>query len=189
MGLGFNFNFRRKEAPKELSPRWRFVFGLVFTLLGGLAAYFGSRDLVRAMASPSWPATRGVVTHSSVELRSGGRSGSTYYAEISYAFAVEAKTFTGGRVSFGDYGSSFRSHAQGVVDQYPEGREVTVHYKKEDPKICVIEPGIRFWSFFTPMLGLIFLAVGIMFLLPYPPEKKGSAAASRKRRAKPLKPP
>jgi hypothetical protein len=58
------------------------------------------------------------------------------FAEISYSFAVGAKTYRGNRVGLGEPDSA---EAVATLKRYPPGRTVTVHYNPENPDECILE--------------------------------------------------
>ena len=156
------------SSSKQMSPGMKVffsrIFPLIFVIVGASVAFFGIRGLIRAKASVDWPATQGKVLESSVERHrssdSKRRSSTTYRAEILYEFSVEGTTFNGDRVAYGDYGSSNSSHARRVVNRYPKGKSVTVHYMPGNPEECLLEPGLKGQSWFLPGFGLIFFTVG-----------------------------
>ncbi len=169
---------------RNMSPRSRFfftrIFPLIFLLAGGGALVFGVRGLLRARASAGWPHVEGEVVSSSVETHrgSGRNSSTTYHAEVHYTYEVNGRTYDGNRVAYGDYGSSSPSHARRIVNRYPAGTEVTVHYRPDDPEQCVLEPGMKLQAWFVPGLGLVFFGVGaaMAVFLPRLARKKTAPA-------------
>lgn len=137
----------RVRVTGRMSPRMRFffsrIFPLPFIIAGALTLYFGCRNLQRAKESTTWPTAQGVVQRSSVEYHRSDNGGGTYHAEVMYDFTANGTTFSGDRVAFGDYGSSNPSHARRIVNEYPKGRNVTVHYTQENPEVCVLSPGSK----------------------------------------------
>ena len=166
-----------------MSPGMKFffsrIFPLIFVVVGASVAFFGIRGLVRAKASVDWPSTQGKIVESSVERHrssgSKGRSSTTYHAEILYEFTIDGTTYNGDRVAYGDYGSSNPSHARRVVNNYSQGKNVTVHYLPDNPEECLLEPGVKGQAFFLPGFGLIFFMVGSLMavFLPKAIEKQG----------------
>lgn len=163
------------SSSKQMTPGMKIffsrIFPLIFVVVGASVAFFGIRGLVRAKTSLNWPSTQGKVVESSVERqRSSGSNGSstTYHAEILYEFTVDGTTFNGDRVAYGDYGSSSPSHARRIVNHYPKGKSVTVHYMPSNPEECLLEPGIKGQSFFLPGFGLIFFTVGSLMAIFLP---------------------
>ena len=101
------------RSTKKMSTKSRFflvrIFPMIFIIVGGLALFFGGRNILRAKASSGWPTTQGVINNSSVEYHSGEKGRGTYRAEINYEFKVNETTFRSDRIAFGVYGSSSRS--------------------------------------------------------------------------------
>jgi Protein of unknown function (DUF3592) len=149
----------------SMSPMMKFFFMRIFPwpfmLVGTLALFFGIRGVLRGHASTAWPAIPGVVQQSSVEYQSSSKGG-TYHARVLYTYVLEGATHSGSRVTYGDYGSSDPSHAQGIVNRYPAGKAVTVHYMPDDPDESVLEPGTNFGTWIVPLIGFAFATVGIL---------------------------
>jgi hypothetical protein len=78
-----------------------------------------------------------------------------------YNYTVNEKTLSGIRVAFGTYNSN-QSHAQDIVNKYPQGKSVTVYYNPQDPKVCVLEAGIKGQVLVRPGLGLVCWVAGIL---------------------------
>ncbi len=167
MGPGMRFFFSR-------------IFPLPFVIAGAATLYFGVHGIILANASAKWPTARGKVLESKVEQHSDS-DGTTYHAEILYEFSVEDVIFKGNRVSYGDYGSSSPSHANRVVNNYPKGKKVEIHYMPEKPEECLLEPGLKGQSFFMPLFGLIFFGVGCLMVvfLPRLMKKEEMATTAR----------
>jgi hypothetical protein len=155
-----------------MSPGKRFFFARIFPLpfifIGALILYFGWLELQQAKESTAWPEVKGQIQNSSVGFRAGKKSSGTYHPEVFYTYIVDAETYSGNTIAFGDYGSSNPSRAQGIVNRYPKGKIVSVRYLSNDPKVCVLEPGVQVQAWFLPGFGLIFLFAGILmiFFLP-----------------------
>ena len=162
----------RSSSVKRMSPGMRFLFSrlfpLPFMIAGGLILYFGSRNLQRAKDSSDWPTAQGVVQRSSVEYHDSDEGGGTYHAEVMYEFTVDGATFSGNCVAFGDYGSSNPSHARRIVNKYPKGTAVNVYYMRENPEVCVLEPGLKGQTWFLPAFGLVFFVVGSLIAMFLP---------------------
>ncbi len=155
----------------KTSPGMRFffsrVFPLPFILIGILILYYGWRGLSQARESTGWPSAEGTIQSSAVEVRTSRKS-KTYHAAVWYQFDVDGQTHSGNSVSFGDYGSSSSSHAQNIVNRYPQGKAVRVYYLRSDPDTCVLEPGLRLQTWFLPVFGLIFFTAGIFMAIFLP---------------------
>jgi hypothetical protein len=143
------------------------LFPWPFVIIGALTLYRGGLSVYRAPRSLSWPMAEGRIENSSVE-RSSVDEGDTYHARILYTFTVAGQTHRGNRVAFGDYGTSDTSHAQGIVDRYPQDKVVQVRYLASDPDVCVLEPGLQAQAWGLPAFGLIFLSAGGVMLVFLP---------------------
>jgi len=90
----------------------------------------------------------------------------TYSADIRYAYEVDEKEYHNNWVSYGDYGSSDKSHARKIVDRYPVDKEVSVYYKSDNPDESVLErhsPGKI--VFLQIMVGFVFTLIGSVILI------------------------
>lgn len=105
----------------------------------------------------------GMVTASRVESSSSS-DGTTYGAQVEYDYEINGQSYQGDRYSYFSFSTSSRDHAQDIVDRYPVGREITVHYDPDEPEDSVLETGAA--SF--PTLAILFLTpfhcIGIGFL-------------------------
>jgi len=152
---------------EDLSPRTKagikWLFILLFLPAGLLFTTVGINGIVRASESTGWPSVQGKVMKSSVERersrdQSTRRSRTTYRARVEYRFTVDGSEFRGDRVAYGDHGGK-RKHAQRIVSRYRKGEVVAVHYKPEDPRVCLLEPGLKAQAFLMPFIGLIALLI------------------------------
>lgn len=157
---------------RQMSSGMRFFFSrlfpLPFLLAGVFTLYFGVRGLYQANESTTWPVADGTVQSSTVAYHSGGKGGGTYHAEVRYQFVVNGQTRSGHKVAFGDYGSSSPSHAQNIVNRYPEGQAVKVHYRAGDPDTCILEPGLHGQAWLLPGFGFIFFVAGSLMAVFLP---------------------
>lgn len=158
---------------------------ILLLMVGGAAAtYFGARKVLEAKESMDWPTTQGKITESSVERdtrrRKPGETGPLkqviYRAKILYEYQVDEVPLTGTRIAYakekgikvkGDNASSIKinralaeAQAQVIVDRYPKGKSVTVHYKPDDPKDCLLEPGLGLQVFVAPLIGVVLFIAG-----------------------------
>ena len=136
------------------------IIPIVFVVIGAFTAYIGVRDLIRAKASVAWPTSPGKVL-SSVVQESDSEGDLSYHAEVVYEFNVNNTTFSGKRISYGDHGTGNPSHAQEIVNRYPQDKNVTVSYMPNNPKECLLEVGAKRQAFWLPAFGLLFFTVGI----------------------------
>jgi hypothetical protein len=117
--------------------QWLLLFGaLAIGGIGIVATALVSRR--RGRASWRWPQVTGHVLSSWV---STGESATR--PEISYAYEVDGRRYSGSKYCFGTE-VSFLSlqQAQEIVDQYPRAGDVVVYYDPESPSFSVLKPGI-----------------------------------------------
>ena len=143
------------------------IIGALFALIGIGMTVWGIGILKDAKASTSWPTVQGEITGSRIDKStsrdSDGHTDTTYRADVTYRYAVEDAEYTGDTVSFGEYGSDRRSHADRIVKRYPVGKEVKVHYDPEKPEKAVLEPGVTWSSYLVLGMGLFFTGGGLAF--------------------------
>ncbi|SFD17894.1 Protein of unknown function [Bosea sp. CRIB-10] len=116
---------------------------MLFAGLFGAAAllfFVGhKRYLARANA---WPITPGEVVSSTVEQRrstENGKARTTYLPVVEFAYTVEGNRLHSRQVKLGLEVSGSESLAQGIVDRYPAGAAVEVHYDPQDPSNAALE--------------------------------------------------
>lgn len=161
---------RRKEA-ETMSSGKKFFFSrilpLIFVVVGAILVFSSIRDIYRAKSSVNWPAIHGKILSSSVKTHHtttgpNRRKSITFLAQILYAFSVDGKSFTGNWVSYGGNSSRHPSDVYRVVNRYPKGKEVIVYYMPDNPKLCVLEPGVQTGAYIIPGFGLFFFVLGIL---------------------------
>jgi hypothetical protein len=138
---------------------------LVFALPGIGVFSSGIRDLNQAKASVDWPTSPGKVLSSTVKQERDNDGDTYYHAEVVYEFKVNNTTYSSKRIAYGDYGSSNPSHAQKIVNRYPQDKNVTVHYMPSNPKECLLEVGVKGQAYCIPTFGLLFFTVGLIFII------------------------
>ncbi|ADI02888.1 DUF3592 domain-containing protein [Syntrophothermus lipocalidus] len=142
--------------------RTKEILGFSFIMLAGIAVtIWGARIVYQALASLSWPSCPGRVVSSQVkDISHEPRDGPSYWAEVVYRYTVDGKEYTSENVFFGQYSSGSPGPARRLVDRYPAGKEVTVHYAPDNPALAVLEIGFSWAAFAVLLIGIIFTAVG-----------------------------
>jgi len=141
--------------------------GLVFTGIGLYAVILGLREMVRAAESSEWPEVVGQVEATGV-LSELSKGTTTYAPEVRYRYRVGDAEYVGNRIAFGGtFSSSFWWWAKSVVERYRREKTVKVRVCPTDPDLSVLEPGIRWLTWFFPLVGAIFTAIGISNLVNY----------------------
>jgi hypothetical protein len=143
-------------------------FGFIIFLGLGIATfYFGMNNYKMYKASKSWPSVKGTVTESRVAIRqteSDGKMINMYYPKVVYHYFVNDTSFTNNKISFGEYGTDKRKHANKVIGKYPVNSEVTVYYNPKNPQEAVLERKAGFGNYLTLGVGLAFILGGILLL-------------------------
>ena len=144
------------------------IFPLIFLLAGGGILFAGLKQVVHADASSGWPSVAGEVRAASVEYETDSDGAGTYRAEVLYAYEIEGVQQLANRVAFGDFGSSDPGRAQRIVNRYPEGSAVTVHYDPDEPSRAVLEPGVHGSTWMLPGFGALFFTAGLLMAIFLP---------------------
>ena len=132
--------------------------GLLITAGGG---YFASRS----WQARSWPTVEGQITKSEVEReRAIGDTDEEvqYRAVVKYGFTVDGRAYTGERIAFGLGTSNRPSDARKIIDRYPAGRAVEIHYSPSDPSDAVLETNVGGFAIITLVVGPIILFAGVI---------------------------
>ena len=155
------------------------IFPLIFLCVGAGILFAGIRQVVHASSSDDWPSVPGVVRSASVEYETDSDGAGTYRAEVLYGYSVEGVEQLANRVTFGDFGSSDPGRAQRIVNRYPTGTEVDVHFDPADPTRAVLEPGVHGSTWLLPGFGAIFFLAGgaMAVFLPRAMRRKRERAA------------
>lgn len=136
---------------------------IIFFAAGIGISIWGWSVLQNARVSESWPATDGEVVSSNVRV-STDEDGTSYFGDVTYSYVVNDARYTSDNVSFGQYGSSDRGHAEEIVAKYPAGSGVTVRYDPADPETAVLEPGVTWSSYLMLGFGALFTCIPLIVL-------------------------
>lgn len=151
------------QSNSSSSTPWMvWIFLGIFVMVGIGAMGFGLRDAYRSWQSSSWPVAEGRILKSSVETHSDS-DGTSYSAAVSYRFVLGKETYDGDKVVLGAVSASYDTAAS-MVNRYPAGTQVKIHYHPQDPSLCVLEPGLRPSSWIFPGVGLLFAGFGLLFI-------------------------
>jgi hypothetical protein len=123
-----------------------------------LVSWSGVTELIKAEQSESWPATTGLILDSHIQVRYG--RGVTHTPAITYEYQVGGETLISKSILFGDTLGDER-HASRIVDRFPRGASVTVHYDPSNPASSVLEPGVFPIAWFRPSFGIFVLIMAI----------------------------
>jgi hypothetical protein len=119
----------------------------------------------REMGSASWPATTGTIMVTNlVHVHATHNDG--YLPGVQYMYKVHGRTYVGTRIDFHTQDSVHaKETAESWLYKYPPGRSVRVYYDPMDPRITILEPGIKpeqRWLFYLGMAYIIGLSVAFV---------------------------
>jgi len=146
----------------KVSGRGTQLFCFLFIVIGLIAVGVGVWLLVKSLRSEHWPVTDGVILTAEIKSHSG-EHGDTYSAEVTYSYRVNGTGYTGEKLAIGQMSSS-SGYAQGVLQRYPVGKKVSVHYFPGDPTEAILETGIHGGMWICFGLGTAFTLFGTLFL-------------------------
>ncbi len=146
-----------------MSNRGAQLFCWLFIVIGLAAVGAGVWTLVKSLRTEHWPVTDGIIQSAHMESHPGNRGSTTYSAEVTYMYQVVGVSYTGKKISIGGMSSS-SDYAQGILNRYPVGKKVSVHYSPADPEEAVLETGIHGGTWICFGVGTGFVLFGTMFL-------------------------
>jgi hypothetical protein len=149
--------------PTKPIPTGLKLFLWFFIGIGVLAICFGINLAFQSIRCGSWPTAEGTIRTSAMGRHRGNKGGTTYSADVSYDYAVLGSHYTGTKVAFGMMSAS-SGYARGVLDRYPVGAKIPVHYSLSNPETAVLETGMQGGTWICFGVGTIFALFGIMFL-------------------------
>jgi len=126
-------------------------FGIVFINIGTWVYFYFK-------GSEEWPTANGLVLISQVitGLSDGRRR---YEHKFRYEYSVEKVSYTN-HVYSCDTVNDTKASAEKMVDRYPEGSKLIVHYNPKNPKRSMIIPGSGKTHLFLIGVGFVLLLVG-----------------------------
>jgi hypothetical protein len=147
----------------QMSNRGAQLFCSLFVVIGLVAVGIGIWTLAKSIRSEHWPVTDGIIQSAEMKSHQGSKGGTTYSAEVTYTYQVAGAGYTGDKVSIGQMSSS-SDYARGILNRYPVGKKVSVHYLPGDPSDAVLETGIHGGTWICFGVGTAFTLFGILFL-------------------------
>lgn len=146
------------------------LIGLVLLLLAAAIFWARRRSTGKQVASLTWPTCEGRIVSAYVQSSRGDEEGEVQYRpRIKYAYEVDGRRYSSERIVWGGRASgTLPNHAETVVDRYPAGSVVPVHYNPHRPREAVLDPtetaGLSLLGFLSAgiaALGVLFLAFGV----------------------------
>jgi hypothetical protein len=141
------------------------IFAIAFFGAGLALDVYSGDHLWLATSSTGWPTADGTIGASEIETTRARRSAS-YAAHVTYTYSVDGKPLGGSQITFGNEGLGDRSVAMAIVERFPRGSEVKVHYQPGNPANAVLIVGLETWRDLIPLaIGLGITGVGGYALL------------------------
>jgi Protein of unknown function (DUF3592) len=117
--------------------------------------------------STAWPKIASCIV-TSVITEKESWEGRTRYVDniptVEYTYDVDRKSYSGDNIAYKVFSSLTRPAAEKILEKYPIGATVDVHYNPSNPSQSVLEPSMQ-----QPMtllvLGLIFLPIGLLMMM------------------------
>ena len=153
-----------------------FFGGCFFTLGFGALIAILFMLVLPVISAQSWQSTDCTILTSKIE-RHEGDDGPTYSPEITFKWAVDGEEYSGGQYWVSSF-SSGQSWAQGVVTEYPVGKQTTCFYDPEDHSSAVLNRDIGWFTFLIPIIPLVFMCIGgaVLYFTVRGDKKSGTAA-------------
>ena len=149
---------QRKDDPQGL-----FAIGILLAIVPlAITAIWWSNFRGYFMNPASFATVTGTVLDSSMSYHGGKNPGYNFYAR--YTYAVNGKSYTSNRVTFGVWGSSKREWAEAYLSKYPAGRPVTVYFKPNEPSFSVLEPANKQGTLGSLLFTVGFYVVSFWFI-------------------------
>jgi hypothetical protein len=154
---------------KTVGPVGAIIIGIIMVIGGYLLAFHVGRPAMqKAEASEGWPTVTGVVTHSEV-ARDHDPDGTMYSPDVEYEYTVDGEDYVGNTITVGaKVSTNVASGAQKKVNEYPEGREVEVHYDPDEPAESCLEPGVKASASIPFWAGIGILVLGVVLAVVTP---------------------
>jgi hypothetical protein len=142
------------------------VLGTGFTAVGFLFLSLMLKGVWLGVSSRRWPTTEGEVFDSRVEDKPTSTDPHSYRPKVLYRYRVNDREYVSENFSYG-YLTSLEV-VEEMVDRYPTGSQVQVHYHPRHPNWAVLEPGMTLKVCLIPLaIAAGLLAVGLSVLLGF----------------------
>jgi Protein of unknown function (DUF3592) len=85
-------------------------------------------------------ATQGEILSSTIYTSKGRKRSTYYHYSIKYQFAYNGRVYRSDEVTFNSDYSLSAEFAEGFIERYQQGKDVTVYFDPKDPSFSVLEP-------------------------------------------------
>jgi len=147
-----NYKFRRLSL----------IIATCFLIVGVSLTMYSSNEISTALARQSWPANPAIVVETNIV---GERA---YSPQLKCKYEIEGSEYTlTTDLNTPGFGRklSRRQTAEIILNDYPVGSEVKIHYNPENPGDAYIRTG-PYWSDYLRLaLGVLLFASGLYWIL------------------------
>ena len=131
----------------------------VFLLFTSWKGYSSTKNM------DDWDVIQGIITKSSVKL-----AGAAFIPDIEFQYSVLGVDYKGKSITIPPDIIYNEQIAQGLIEEYPVGKQVDVFYNPNSHHISVLEKEAAVGSWWILLMaggtGLFFLILGFAYLLP-----------------------
>lgn len=145
------------------------IAGGVFTLLGGLIAFWGLRIMALDRAIGRWPRAPGRILASSIDSESGTYrdqqgydvESTTYVLKAKYEYEVNGQKYIGTKVCRAPMPTNNYDKVKQSLDRYPINGKIGVLYDPRSPETAYLETRVSVGAIFLVSFGVFFLLMGL----------------------------
>jgi len=139
------------------------LFFVLFAILGCAILFSGILGIERGGAIKGWPTTDGIVTDSYVQsVHHGGRSPYTSHSPmLTYDYIVNGDSYRSTKHA-PSHGTDSLASAEAILEEYPVGTTVLVHYDPGNPADSVLETAIDADTMAAPFIGGSLILLGVI---------------------------
>ena len=139
-----------------------FIISYFITSIGISFIFAGIFLVIDLKNRVNWPTVEGKIITSAIEEHKSKRTGRiTYEAVVCYEYKVNNVLHYGNTVSYNDRLSKIVKYNTDIVNKYPKGSIVTIHYNPNKPHVAVLETDIKSNMWHLSIIGVIFLIAGL----------------------------
>lgn len=164
------------SSKKEALPQFRsfpkrdwkriIILPVILSIVGLCLLGYGSTMFISGYATSSWPTTPATVIQCKMDRVNGpGDSKTEYRPTVEYVYVVAGNQYIGKRIKISGQDKMSYEKSQEILDSYPKGATVQVHYSITNPAQSVLIPGVTFDAWFYCVLGSMFALVSVAVLL------------------------
>lgn len=139
------------------------LVGVVVVLFGAAFVGFGAMTVVPQVQQTSNAVpVDAVVTSSEVVTTTGARGQTTQIPDVTYRYTYEGTEYTSDSVFPGRQRSAASTSAEEVVEDHPEGAEVTAMVVPGEPGTAyLMDPGFSVLHLVMPVVGVLAALIGV----------------------------